>query len=109
MTAEELIRLMVDADLYRWVPKDRHTALKGFINTLQIKNYDHLVLRLFLQPDGEVPYYAWLDWPVEFGDGFMIINEMATVYAPDFEDDSSYLQTPEELENYPYFEIAIGG
>lgn len=106
MKIEEFVRAITVADFVKLVGSERLTEFAEYANAVEASGGDKIIIRVLFQidqPDGvPLPYYMWLVYPVADGE--------VQVYPPDFENLSTYLETPYELQGLAYFEIVeVGG
>lgn len=102
--ADEFFRAITNAQFDIFI-EGREEEFKNYINEAISNSRSRIIVRFLFEvneTDVYVPYYIWAVYEVE--DDELGALEL---FPPDFSDTTTYLQTPKELENEPYFEIAI--
>jgi hypothetical protein len=102
LLAEEFVRAISAADFVKLVGAKNLQSFAEYVNYIEDIGQPDIVLRILFQiqnSDGvPLPYYVWLVYPLD-ADG-----EVA-VYPPDFDDLSTYLETPDSVSDLSWYEI----
>lgn len=103
MIIEEFIKALNVADFKKLVGTENFSDFLIYMNDIDDKNQDRLVLRILFQeeqPDGvPLPYYLWISYPISEENGFI------EIYLPDTNMVSSLLDIPEELRGYQFYSV----
>lgn len=106
MRAEEFMRAITAADFKTLIGDDLGPFL-DFLDKSAEQGQDRVIIRFMFQKDNEdqipTPYYIWASYPVDVAE-----EEELVIYAPDFNDLKTLLETPEDVQGLPYFEIIVG-
>ena len=111
MKVEEFVRYIADSDINALIGEDRHTEFHEFLEHRFAEGKDKIIFRFLFEKNNEddipTPYYVWVVYPIVDHDEFYETTGVAEMIPPDFDNPTSYLSIPEELEGEPYFEAYV--